>query len=159
MIRIASLRRVNATKKILLSISPSAQNRVSPYSRLLSSHSNVAESNKRAAAGKGRPRSRSFLALFAGSNSKRIDYVGGGGGCVNDAVRQWRILTALTLEFKHPFGVQMVNLAPLVLGDIDLIQHLDNVADEQRPALRIERAIGAEQDMIATEEIDAAAGA
>lgn len=159
MTRIASLRRVNATKKTLLSISPSAQNRVSPYSRRLSSHSNVAESNKRAAAGKGRPRSRSFLALFTGSNSKRIAYVDGGGGWVNDAVRQWRIMTTLTLEFEHLLCVQVIDLAPLVLGDIDLIHHLDDVADEQRPALRIERAIGPEQDMIAAEEIDAAAGA
>ena len=62
----------------------------------------------------------------------------------------------LRLELEQPSGVQLVDLAAVVGGDVDLVQHLDDLADEERAAFGIERAIGAEQHVVAAEELDAA---
>ena len=40
-----------------------------------------------------------------------------------------------------------------------LVQRLDGLADEERAALRIERAVGAEQHVVGAEEVEAAADA
>lgn len=68
------------------------------------------------------------------------------------------IQPSLLLKFQHPFGVEMINLPPFIFRDVDLVEHFDDVANEQRSALRIEGTIGAEQHVVAAKEIDAAAG-
>src|SRR5258708_872005 len=62
------------------------------------------------------------------------------------------------LELQHADGVAEIYFAPVVFPELQRIDRLDDLADEKRPAFRIERAVGAEEHVIRTEEIQAAAG-
>src|SRR5437879_576380 len=50
------------------------------------------------------------------------------------------------LEFEHLHRVAEVDAPRIVLLQLEAVQRLDRLADEKRAALRIERAVGAEQD-------------
>src|SRR5467141_553956 len=50
------------------------------------------------------------------------------------------------LEFEHPHRIAEVDASRIVLLQLEPVQRLDRLADEERAALRIERAVGAEQD-------------
>src|SRR5207245_10581012 len=64
---------------------------------------------------------------------------------------------SLELEFKHPHRVAEVDAPGIDLRQLERVQRLDCLADEQRAALRVERAVGAEQHVLRAEEIEAAA--
>src|SRR5256885_9531529 len=50
------------------------------------------------------------------------------------------------LEFEHLHRVAEVDAPRIVLLQLEAVQRLDRLADEKRAPLRIERAVGAEQD-------------
>src|SRR5437016_3856958 len=50
------------------------------------------------------------------------------------------------LEFEHLHRVAEVDAPRIVLLQLEAVQRLDRLADEKRAALRVERAVGAEQD-------------
>src|SRR3989449_1361373 len=50
------------------------------------------------------------------------------------------------LEFEHLHRVAEVDAPRIVLLQLEAVERLDRLADEERSALRIERAVGAEQD-------------
>ena len=60
-------------------------------------------------------------------------------------------------HFEEAQRVQIIDVLALVLRQVERIDGVGNRPQELRPAFRIERAIGAEQHMIGTEEFDAAA--
>src|SRR6266446_5539817 len=55
---------------------------------------------------------------------------------------------SLELEFKHPHRVAEVDAPRIILLQLEAVQRLDRLADEQRAALRVERAVGAEQHVL-----------
>src|SRR5882672_9153806 len=63
------------------------------------------------------------------------------------------------LELEHPHRVAEVDAPQVVLRQLQAVDRLDRFLDEERPALRVERAVGAEQDLPAAEEIQAGADA
>src|SRR5439155_13947539 len=63
-----------------------------------------------------------------------------GAGPGNSGARSFK------LEFEHLHRVAEVDAPRIVLLQLEPVQRLDRLADEQRAALRIERAVGAEQD-------------
>src|SRR5882762_6892325 len=53
---------------------------------------------------------------------------------------------SLELEFEHLHRVAEVDTPRIILLQLETVQRLDRLADEERAALRVERAVGAEQD-------------
>src|SRR6266436_6254335 len=64
---------------------------------------------------------------------------------------------SLELEFKHLHRVAEVDAPGIDLLQLEPVQRLDRLADEQRAALRVERAVGAEQHVLRAVEVEAAA--
>src|SRR5438445_11346919 len=57
------------------------------------------------------------------------------------------------LEFEHLHRVAEVDAPRIVLLQLEAVQRLDRLADEKRAALRVERAVGAEQDSFGSVKI------
>src|SRR5688572_21385402 len=65
-------------------------------------------------------------------------------------------LTPNSLHLQHLQRVAEVDAATVLRLELQAVERLDGLADEERPALRVERAVGAEQDVPGAVEIDAA---
>src|SRR5688572_20124626 len=66
-----------------------------------------------------------------------------------------RVISRL-LHLEHLQRVAEVDAATVLRLELQAVERLDGLADEKRPALRVERAVGAEQDVPGAVEIDAA---
>src|SRR6185437_4846065 len=63
------------------------------------------------------------------------------------------------LELKHPLGVALIDHLEVLGWQAEAVEHLGDVADEERAAERIEGTVGAEEHVLPAEEIEAAARA
>src|SRR3954462_1998449 len=63
------------------------------------------------------------------------------------------------LEPQQGHGVSEIELASVAVLQLELVECFHRLADEKRPALRVERTIGAEKHLIGTEEVEPAANA
>src|SRR5205085_7088137 len=60
------------------------------------------------------------------------------------------------LELEEALRVAEVDLTLVALGQLQVLDRADALADEHRPALRIERAVARKDDLVDAEEGDAA---
>src|SRR5437867_2776817 len=59
---------------------------------------------------------------------------------------------------EEPFGIALVNLLPVRLGNVQAVDDLQRLTDVQRAAFRIEWRVGREHDLIGSKELQPAHG-
>src|SRR5262245_17469449 len=75
---------------------------------------------------------------------------------LQSAIRPLLATSGLDCEFEQPLGVAAVDSVPLVLSDVEPVDHFDCLTSVERSALRVERRIRSEENPIDAEEVQAA---